>query len=290
MTQTVKVSGEKGRNLARRVLVGVDDSDEARGAVAYAGSLAERSRVAEIVLAHAYELWPKGTGDPTVDRLGLESQNRAQALVDDLASDLRDLTATPVRTVLSGERPGRLLGVMAAEADLVVVGQDTASLMDRLTLGSIAAHLAATAPCPVVIVPASWQRKPFGHHPVVVALSGEDPAPAALDGALEAAAAAHTGVLALHAIPYLATAEEAEQSERELRAIVDVATGEHPEIEITTVIVRGSPNELLIRQSGSAAAVVVGRTHQGGPTAWMRSVAHALAKRTHCPLIVVPPR
>lgn len=290
MTETTKSTKTERapEDLARRILVGVDDSEETRAAVAYVGNLAQQTPVVEIVLAHAYEQWPAGTGDPTIDRLREETETRAQALVDGLADELRQLTGTPVRTVVGAERPGRFLGVLAFEADLIVVGQDTATLIDRLTIGSVAAHLAATAPCPVVIVPAPWQRKPFGPHPVVVALSGEDPAPAALVNALELASAAHAGVLALHAIPYFASTDEAEQHERELNDIVEATVGEHPGVEVTTMIVRGNPDQHLVHQSVNAQAVVVGRTRQGGPTAWMRSVAHSVIRRTHCPLIIVP--
>ena len=70
--------------------------------------------------------------------------------------------------------------------------------------------------------------------------------------------------------------------------IVTAARQAHPDVEITSLVVRGAPEEHLVRLSINACATVVGRTHQGGPTAWTRSVAHAVMKRTHCPLIIVP--
>lgn len=276
------------RSAYRTILVGVDDSDETRAAVAYAAQLAQETPRAEILLAHAYEQWPAGTHDPTIDRFHDEADAKARAVVDGLADELATLTEAPVRTVVSGGRPGRFLTTLAAEASVVVVGQDTAGLMDRLAFGSVAAHLAANAPCPVVVVPAPWHRKQFGHHPVVVAVSGEDLSPASVEMAMELAEHAQTDVLALHAVPYFVTDDEAEQHERDLTEIVDDARRRRPGTVVTTMIVRGSPDEQVLKQSVNAYATVVGRTQRSGPTAWLRSVAHSLIKRTHCPLIIVP--
>ncbi len=290
MTSTARATSARVTDVEEspRILVGVDDSAESRAAVTYVTELAQHTPITEIVLAHAYEGWPTGTHDPTVDRLHAEAVERARGLVDDLAARIRAATTVPVRTVLSTERPARMLGVMSDEADLVVVGQDTAGLIERMTLGSIAARLASSAHCPVVVVPAPWHARQFGRPPVVVAVSGDDTSPAPLAEAIAEARRSRTGVLALHAIPYFADADEVAEHESDLDTIVTAARQAHPDVEITSLVVRGAPEEHLVRLSINACATVVGRTHQGGPTAWTRSVAHAVMKRTHCPLIIVP--
>jgi nucleotide-binding universal stress UspA family protein len=275
-------------NQQQRIVVGVDGSDLARAAAAYAVHLAEETSDAKIVLAHAYEPLATNSTDPAVERLRDETEKQAWALVNGIADDLRATTDVPISTVISADRPGPFLNAQAAEATMMVVGQDAAGLFERLAFGRVAAHLAATARCPVVIVPAPWHRQQFGYHPVVVAVSGEDLSPLPLARAFEEAAHTKTSVLALHAVPYFATSAEAAQHEGELAEIVAAAEATHPDVVAETLIVRGSPEEHLIRQSVNACAVVVGRPHHGGPSAWMRSVAHAVIKRTRCPLIIVP--
>ncbi|HET9647272.1 MAG TPA: universal stress protein [Microlunatus sp.] len=287
MTQTQSATAGRETNR-RRILVGVDDSPEARAAAAYAADVAAHVTGSELLLAHAYETWPEGTNDPAVDQLRARTHDEAAELVEKIAEELRETSRVPITTVISTERPGPMLGRLAQESRMVVVGQDTAGLLDRLAFGSVAAHLAATAPCPVAVVPAPWHRKQFGFHPVVVAVSGEGMSPATLAAAFDEAEHTGTEVLALHAMPYFASAEEAERHQRDLTEIVTAAQRHHPGINVQTMLVRGAPDEHLVKQSVNACAAFVGRPERTGLTSWLRSVAHAVVKRTHCPLIVVP--
>ena len=148
-------------------------------------------------------------------------------------------------------------------------------------------HLAATAPCPVVIVPATWQPGSVSGHPVV-ALVGDHPVPATLAAAIAEANRLGTGLLALHLVRDTVPAADVEQKQRDLAAAAD--QGDHPAVPVETRVVRGNPHDHLIHESVNAAAAVVGRPHHHGTTGWMRSVAHAVMKRTHCPLIIVPGR
>lgn len=272
---------------SKRIVVGVDRSEEARAAARYAAHLAEGSGL-EILLAHAYEGWPEGTGDHAIEEFRKGSEESAQRLVDRVAAELRETTSATVETMIAAERPTRLLGRLAEQARLVVVGQDTAGLFERLAFGAVATHLAAHAPCPVVIVPAGWHPRHSGYHPVVVALSGEDLAPDTMAVAFEEAERSGTSVLALHAAPYFASPEELSERERDLGEIVAEAQRRRPTVPVQTLVVRGAPDEHLVRQSVNASAAVVGRPHGQGLTTWMRSVAHAVVKRTRCPLIIVP--
>ena len=269
------------------IVVGIDDSEEAQAAARYAVHLAQGFE-GEILLAHAYEPWPVEVADYVEDESQLSTEQSAKRLVDRVAAELHTASAVPIRTAVGGERPGPFLARLANEARLVVVGQDTARLLERLSFGSVAAHLAGVAPCPVVIVPAGWHPRPFGYHPVVVALSGEEPAPRAMAMAFDEAERSGTGVLALHAVPYFSSAEDLAQHERELSETVRAASRQRPGVDVQTLVLRGAPDEHLVRQSVNATAAVVGRSHRQGVTPWMRSVAHSVVKRAHCPLFVVP--
>ena len=155
-----------------------------------------------------------------------------------------------------------------------------------MTFGSVAGQLAASAPTPVMIVPASWHPT-FSDHPVV-ALTGDHPVQATLSTAIAQASRLGTTVLALHVVREATPAAEVEEYGRDLATVVAAARQAEPSIGIETRIVTGNPHDHLVRESVNAAAAVVGRPHRHGTAGWMGSIAHAVMKRTHCPLIIVP--
>jgi nucleotide-binding universal stress UspA family protein len=95
-------------------------------------------------------------------------------------------------------------------------------------------------------------------------------------------------VLVLHVVRDSTPSAEVEHHQRTLATIVAAAQQAEPEVTIATRIVHGNPDDHLVQESVNAAAAVVGRPRGHGATGWLRSVAHAVAKRTHCPLIIVP--
>ena len=200
-----------------------------------------------------------------------------------MAAELRSTYPTHIETVTDPGKPVPFLGRLADGASRLVLGQDTATLFDRMTLGSVAGHLAATAPCPVVIVPATWQPSTLGDHPVV-ALSGDHPAGPTLAAAIAEAKHIGTSVLVVHVVAKGASSAEIDQHQLALTALVAAAATDVP---VETRIVRRHPDDQLVQVSADAAAAVVGRSHRHGMTGWMRSVAHTVAKRTQCPLIIV---
>ena len=268
------------------IVVGVDDSPEARAAAAYAAELAADTPARTLLLAHAYRA-PTGFLDVAGRGMIGELERAARKLVDELAAELRQTSSATIETVLDAGKPVPLLSSLATSASRVVVGQDTATLFDRMTFGSVAGHLAANVPCPVAIVPASWHPSSLGEHPVV-ALSGDHPVQATLSTAIAEAKHIGTSVLVLHTIRESTSSAEAEQHQLNLTSLVEAAQAADGAVTIETRIVRGQPDDFLVQESINAATAVVGRSHRHGVVGWMRSVAHAVAKRTHCPLIIVP--
>lgn len=267
------------------IVVGVDGSPEARAAADCAARLAAGRSGGALLLAHAY--WtPRNPFDIAGTGMIGQLQRTANELVDGLAAELRQTCSVPVETIVEAAEPVAFLGRLADGASTVVVGQGAATLFDRLTFGSVAGHLAATAPCPVVIVPAAWHPSSLTQHPVVT-LIGDHPVQATLATAIAEAEQVGTSVLALHVVP-TAAPDKIEQQQRDLAILVAAAHPAEDGVTVETRVVAGHPDDLLVQESVSAAAVVVGRPHRHGVTDWMRSVAHAVMKRTHCPLIIVP--
>jgi nucleotide-binding universal stress UspA family protein len=157
--------------LARSVVVGVDDSAQAVAAARWAARAAE-ARGLDLVLLHGRSGGEPGPADETMyevaARLRLPPRMRIALVVDD-------------------EELDRLLTRVSRTAALVVIGQDRLH-PSGLEIGKAAARSARHSCCPVVIVPAPSRRSPTRQQAVVVAVGAPGPgASAALDTAFEEA-------------------------------------------------------------------------------------------------------
>jgi nucleotide-binding universal stress UspA family protein len=140
-----------------RIVVGVDDSDQAAAALRWAlteGAL--RGTTVEVV--HAWS--PPVSALPfgatlviPVDEAAIDAAARAQ--VDEMVdAALADMDAQPpavLSTILPGA-PATTLVEVSEGADLLVVGSHGRSGISRLVLGSVALACVNHAPCPVVVV------------------------------------------------------------------------------------------------------------------------------------------
>jgi nucleotide-binding universal stress UspA family protein len=135
-----------------KIVVGVDGSDGAREALAWALDAA-RARGAEVEVIHAWHpaIAPGTFAGTVLDPTLIEDAARRalNAIVD--ASDTRDITV--IRSLVCGGAAPALLQA-AAVADVVAVGSRGLGSMKSLVLGSVSRQVAHHAPCPVVVVPA----------------------------------------------------------------------------------------------------------------------------------------
>lgn len=139
-----------------RVVVGVDGSESARQALAWA--LDEgRARQAEVEVVNAWH--PPYVGaypyDPAALDLDLFEQGARDLVAGALdGQDLDGLPSAPKVTIVSDTAAQAVIGA-AAGADLVVIGSRGRGGFIGLLLGSVSQQVAHHAPCPVVVVPAA---------------------------------------------------------------------------------------------------------------------------------------
>ena len=147
------------RPPARRIVCGVDGSEQARHAASAALRLAERLG-AQLTLVHVtptrtvvpIDSFPIGV-DPSVYPRSRElAFSEAEAAFDALSADVA--AAGAEREVRLGE-PAVVLAQVAADfgAELIVVGSRGRGAWRSAILGSVSGDLARLAPCPVIIVP-----------------------------------------------------------------------------------------------------------------------------------------
>jgi nucleotide-binding universal stress UspA family protein len=143
--------------MRERIVVGVDDSDQAAAALRWA--LAEGVlRRATVEVVHAWS--PPMSALPfgatlviPVDDAEIDAAARASVdgVVDAALAEMDDRPPEVLRTILPGGAAMTLVEV-AESADLLVVGSHGRSGLSRLVLGSVAMACVQHAPCPVVVV------------------------------------------------------------------------------------------------------------------------------------------
>ncbi len=147
------------------VVVGIDDSDGARRALAWAAQEAQL-RGAALEVVHVFDpvptAWAYADGE-------LISASRAAALEEDIAQAreeahkrasamakeaVADLDGVEVNAeAIEGHRPAEVLIERSANADMLVVGSRGRGGFAGLLLGSVSQQCATHATCPVVIIP-----------------------------------------------------------------------------------------------------------------------------------------
>lgn len=146
-----------GESTSGRIVVGIDDSEQAAAALRWA--LAEGAlRRATVEVVHVWT--PPVSALPfgatlviPVDEAAIDSAARTSVdeLVDGALAEADEQPPEVMRTVLPGS-PSVTLVEVAEGADLLVVGSHGRSGLSRLMLGSVAMACVNHASCPVVVV------------------------------------------------------------------------------------------------------------------------------------------
>jgi len=129
------------------IVCGIDDSSGAIDALRVACALSAGFD-ARLVLAHVADGWADGSDDSLTTNQGREGGNRL------LERKAREHNAAAERRVEVGE-PAEALARIAAEeaATLIVVGSRRQGRRRSRLRSRLAGELAASAPCPVLVVP-----------------------------------------------------------------------------------------------------------------------------------------
>lgn len=135
------------------ILLAIDGSAPSQRAMDMAASLALRFR-SKITVLHAYTPTPINGGRHSYMPSACSTPDEAQALTDQVASQLRKIGVAEVETaVVEGPAVNVILG--AAEdhqADMIVIGARGVSAWQGVPLGSVSMAVTQRAACPVLVV------------------------------------------------------------------------------------------------------------------------------------------
>jgi nucleotide-binding universal stress UspA family protein len=218
---------------------------------------------------------------------------RARSVAGDLAVSTRMMRGSAARALIAEARGAAML----------VVGSRGRSGLRGLVAGSVGAHVAAHAPCPVVVIrPTDGARvppsTPGARARVVVGIDRTSACAPAVGFAFRAAAQRGIPLAAVHAWapdppadregrrgrPTMAEAMARRAVEKELARW----RGEYAGVPVLTTLSCGDPVQALVSVSCGAALVVVGsrgRGHLRGTV--LGSVSQAVMQHVRCPIAIV---
>ena len=284
----------------KRIVVGLDGSDESRSALRWA--VAEAAIWdAELDVVHAWD-FPFVIVPPPMNLTypaDIEALERsAGALLDAEVEAVRVHTGPSPRQVekiIVRDTATRALLETAKGADLLVVGSRGHGGFTGLLLGSVSNQCVHHAPCPVTVVRESVDSST--HTRIVVGVDGSACGHEALTWAIAEAAARQQPLVALAAWSWLDQPGkfDPDYGEKDVTAMaeaaVDRALGEvrgGSDVDIEIRPVNDLPARALIEASSEASLLVVGSRGLGGFRGLLLgSVSNNAVHHAHCPVVVV---
>lgn len=280
-----------------RIVVGVDGSESALGAVCWAAELAgELGGTVRLVAAVGGESsppagWRSLAYENYHDTVAAAAEQHLSAATTAAA---RVLPEDRIESELRAGFPAETLYEESADASLLVVGSRGRGGFRGLLLGSTAVTLAAAARCPLVVV----RGLPTDDGPVVVGADGSPDSAAALGFAFELASRRRAPLLAVRAwaeetndpaVTLLIDMAAADRQELgELDRDLSNRHDKFPDVEVRTRVVHGPASAALVDATSGARLVVVGSRGRGGLAGLvMGSVSQTLLHHAHCPVAVV---
>ncbi|WP_169987971.1 universal stress protein [Microbispora sp. H10836] len=283
--------------MSKLIVVGVDGSAQALGAVDWAAAEAGRRHL-PLRIVHIAVRWEYNVA---IREPGLEAPRPEAAglAVLRIAEDrARTFASIDVGCRLGiGPIPVTLLQE-AADAALLVLGSRGTGGFTRLLLGSVSRQMAEHAACPVVIVPgnAGTGSGPSG---IVVGVDGSEASVDAVGFGFEEASLRSVGLRAVHAWVHPAcpremrpvrydTAAVAREGARLLSESLAGWKAKYPDVPVDEEVIEGAPASVLADASNDAELLVVGARGRGGfPTLRLGSVSHAVLHHAKGPVAVV---
>ncbi len=281
-----------------KIIVGIDESDRSKDAVALAAQLA-RGSGAELVLVCAYPYDDRRSRASNADYRRTLCAG-AETSIQRAREGIPDLPTSTSRAIAELS-PAKAIQMTATSegASLIVIGSSHRGAVGRVLAGTTAERLLHGAPCPVAVAPTGFHADDdHAIDTIAVAYDRSDEAKSALLAATAIAPALGArlrvvevldprwmGTPALMAGPI--PAAEIEQPAREHLADVVAALPENKTAEAVVII--GDPESELAAETERVDLMIAGSRGYGPHRAVvLGSVSGRLVRDASCPVLVVP--
>jgi nucleotide-binding universal stress UspA family protein len=283
----------------RPVVVATDGEERSAGALRYGAHEARRRgvplRVVHVVATRA-------VADPVLGyspELGQALEDHGRTVLAEAERAVRSMTpAVEVEKVLaSGGRIGEIVEA-ARSAQMVVLGRETRTGLQRLWTGATTAAVAGRSPVPAVVVPGDWQIVEHGR--MVVGVESEECARPLLHRAFERAAERGAELVVVHAWDLPVPSGDLMGTERYVREwraagahlLSQLLTGErraYPGLGVEATVVHAQAAHALVAAAAACDLLVLGRRSRSA-VGWthLGATARAVLREARVPVEVVP--
>lgn len=270
------------------IAVGV--MDHQRGALAWAAEEAGRQDCG-LCLVHAYTV-PPAPPDMMGAAYGLDVSGTFRESGREVIAVAMDFLAArhpdpDLQRVLRQGAAPRVLRTVAETSRLLVIGPDDGTpWYGRLLRGRVARALVEDAPCPVVVVPDAWDGE--GPGGVTLLVDCRTVAHGPLRFAFDQASQRGATLRIVH-LQAPDDAREPTVSWHDMGRLVESWSARYPHVRVETTVVAVAPDRGTIESYERTGLLVLGRRHEQGVLAWLRtSTAQSIVERAVCPVAVVP--
>ncbi|WP_427868820.1 universal stress protein [Leucobacter luti] len=278
--------------MSEKYLIGVDGSEQSRVALAW-GLARATERGASVELLHVAD-------DSFLSESVAFLSEAQQASEQMLQAEIEYARSLGYKGEISGTavvgHPIAEVEEASKRADLLVLGAHEGSRFAGSFFGTRAVKVAATAHCPVAVIP---KTSPAPGGSVVVGVDGSEASKKAIAFAAEEASTRGLALTAVYAwmppltpgLEYLWSEElvESQRSAAEEAIAIGVAglASRYPDLEIRREIVQSPPVAALVDTAQGAELLVVGSRGRGGITRLLLgSVSHGVLQALPCPVVV----
>ncbi|UOQ58640.1 universal stress protein [Leucobacter allii] len=278
--------------MSEKYLIGVDGSEQSRVALAWGLARATERRAAVELLHVADDSFLS----ESVAFLS-EAQSASEQMLQAETEYARSLgfAGTITGTAVVGH-PIAEVEEASKRADLLILGAHGGSRFAGSFFGTRAVKAAATAHCPVAVIP---QRDVAPNAGVVVGVDGSEASRKAIAFAAEEASQRGVPLIAVYAwmppltpgLEYLWSEElvESQRAAAEEAIAIGVAglAERYPDLEIERRILQSAPVAALVQSAEGAEMLVVGSRGRGGISRLLLgSVSHGVLQALPCPVVV----
>lgn len=287
--------GAEGRPC---VLFATNGSAEAAAAQRFAAALAERDDLPLRVLM-VLEPLPTLPAQPSLPTYEMTTETRnARQILARVRGDVdRTMSRESLTTSMIIGSPGHTIAEAARawNASYVVLGAGRRNRLEHLVAGDTVVRVLRSATAPVIAVPASCGLLPRN------AVAAVDFGPASIEAARAASRLVQNGVLHLVHVrpaPDLPATDPAAWSEvyetgaaTLMKQLATELSERDVDVRIEWTLLHGRPADVILEYANRTAAdlIAVGQHGHGAVERFLfGTVAHALVRNAHCPVLVAP--